>query len=86
MIVEWGHSVVVGVAMWFFGLIPPNGELDPIVGHFATILDPLEAGLTGLGGWIPWSLLAVCAGVTFVVWGIAFVVRIVKSFLPTMSG
>jgi hypothetical protein len=86
MIIEWGHGIIVNVVMWFFAFLPPSDLLEPINSELGSILAPLEAGLTGLGGWIPWTMLHICAGVTFAVWILAFVLRIAKSFLPTMSG
>lgn len=86
MILEYGHNVIVLVIEWFMTLMPPQPGLDDLNSQMATIFDPLEAGLTGLGAWMPWGVVQVCAGITLGLWGIAFVVRIVKSFLPTMSG
>lgn len=86
MILEYGHNVIVLILEWVMTLIPPQPGLDGLIVSMETIFDPLTAGLTGLGAWMPWTVLNATAAITASLWAVAFIVRIVKSFLPTMSG
>lgn len=86
MIIEWGYSVIMHVVGWLFSLMAPQTGLDGVAVQMSTIFDPLQAGLTGLGGWIPWGIVSTCAGITLALWLVTLGMRVIKSFLPTISG
>lgn len=86
MIIETGWNIAVSTVVWFFSFIPPIDALDPLAGQMATVFDPLEAALNGLGGWIPWTLAQTLAAAMLLLYLATLLLRVVKSFLPTMSG
>lgn len=86
MIIEYGHTLWTNLVVWLFTFIPPADGLEGLATTMETVLNPLDAALSGLGSWIPWGVANLCAVITLGFWGVALVVRVVKSFLPTMSG
>jgi len=86
MITEFLVAVVGNIAGWLSTLIPPNPDLDMLTAQMQSVFDPLEAGLNGLGAWIPWGVVNICATITLAFWLVTLVLRVVKSFLPTVSG
>ena len=86
MIVEWAMGVFSQFINWFFLFLPPVDELESAPAAIQAAMAPVDAALTGLGGWVPWGTIQAMLLVTFGFWGVAFGVRIIKSFLPAMNG
>lgn len=85
MIVEWISTLWTNASIWFLGLLPPFPATAPKVG-ISGILDPVSTGLSGLGGWIPWDVVATLLTVSMGLYLITLILRAVKSLLPTISG
>lgn len=86
MIIEWAMGLIGNLSAWFFLFLPPVDDLESAPDAIAAAMAPIDSALTGLGGWVPWGVLSGMAIMTFTFWGLALVVRVVKSFLPGMSG
>jgi hypothetical protein len=51
-----------------------------------SMLAPVAVGASGLGAWIPWTLLAVEAPIVIGAYVLSLVLRAIKSLIPTISG
>ena len=85
MITEWFIGIGVSFVTWFAGLIPTFDESVQNVG-LMSMLAPVAVGATGLGAWIPWTLLAIEAPIVIGAYVISLVLRAIKSLIPTISG
>jgi hypothetical protein len=86
VIIEYGHTIFTNLIVWLFTFIPAADGLEGLATGLEPAMSALDAGLSGLGSWIPWGVGNAAAVVTLGFWAVALVVRVVKSFLPTMSG
>lgn len=88
MIVEWFLDLVSTVIDWFFGLfdglsVPtwiksPPGYVHDFFGSFAS-----------LGAWVPWAVIGSVVALVLGVYGVGFVVKVVKQILahvPAFGG
>lgn len=74
------------MAIGLMSAMPPiEGAEDAQVG-LGNILGPVAHGLTGLGGWIPWDVVAILLPISVTLYLAGFVLRGVKAFIPTISG
>ena len=85
MITEWIIGLFERQAVWLLSLLPEMPNLDFAFG-LAAILAPVSGGLQGLGGWIPWPLVNFLLVTSVSLYILAFVLRIIKSLIPTISG
>ena len=88
MITEWLIALAVGVADWFLGIFPAWTVPAEIAGFDDTV-NGFTASFTGLGVWVPWTLLIVCIGITLGAVAVNWIVkaaRWVLGLVPTMGG
>ena len=85
MIVEKLMDVWTVIVVWFAGLIPEFDQAVQNVG-LMSMLAPVVVAAGGLGAWIPWPVLAVCAPVVIGAYVTSLVLRAIKSLIPTISG
>lgn len=85
MITEWLFGIWESIAIWFIGLLPVWPATEFAFG-LAAVLAPVSGGLQGLGGWIPWNLINVLLPISVSLYLAAFILRAVKSLIPTISG
>ena len=86
MISEFFINIWVTVSTWFLSLLPQMPGVEDASFGVGNILRPVAAGLTGLGGWIPWGTIAVLLPISVALYIAGFVLRAVKSLIPTISG
>lgn len=85
MITEAFMSLWTTVVVWFAGLIPPFDEAVQNAG-LMSMLAPVVVAAGGLGAWIPWPVLAVCAPIVIGAYVTSLILRAIKSLIPTISG
>lgn len=86
MIIEWLFSLWADISIGFMGMLPPIEGVDETKVGIGNILGPVAAGLTGLGGWIPWDVVNLLLPISVGLYLAGFVLRGVKAFIPTISG
>jgi hypothetical protein len=85
VISEFFIGIWVDMVTWVAGLIPTFDESVQNVG-LMSMLAPVAVGASGLGAWIPWTLLAVEAPIVIGAYVLSLVLRAIKSLIPTISG
>lgn len=86
MISEFFIDIWVNVSGWVLGLMPAMPAVDTAGIGLGNILAPVSHGLTGLGGWVPWGLVAILLPASVAFYLGSLLLRAVKSFIPTISG
>lgn len=86
MISEFFIDIWVNLCTWVLGLMPAIPALNGASVGIGNILGPVSAGLTGLGGWIPWEVVAILLPVSVTLYIGSLMLRAIKSFIPTISG
>lgn len=78
MIIEWLLDLVIGVVDWFFGLFDgweiPDLSPPPEIASLLSFLD-------GMGVWVPWAVIGVSITAVLGVWGVMFLIKIVRQVL-----
>ena len=85
MIIEWLLDLVVGVVDWFLSLFD-GFELPDIVTSPSGSISTLAANVQGMGVWVPWGVVAGAVGASLGVWGVMFIVKLVKQVLAHVPG
>lgn len=88
MISEWFIGLINTVATWFLGLFP-EWEAPAEIVNFDATLNGFTSSFSGLGVWVPWSLLVVCVGIAIAAYLVGITVRgarWVLGLVPTMGG
>lgn len=88
MIVEWLLDLADGFVAWFFRLFDGLDVPEWIAGPPAYVYD-FFGTLHSLGVWVPWFVMSSVAAVVLTVYGVGFIVKIVKQVLahvPVFGG
>jgi hypothetical protein len=85
MIVVWFFAVTGGFVGWFAGLLPAIAPFAVNVA-FGDLFTGFTDVANNLGAWLPWGTVHVCLPIVVGLYTSSFVIRIVKSLIPTVSG
>lgn len=80
MITEWLMSLAVWLGSAVLGMMPES-EADSLVRNSSSIVADVAGMASGINVWFPWSVAAICGVSTFTMWGLLFVVKIVRQLL-----
>jgi hypothetical protein len=85
VITSWILDLIADVWEAFLGAIPVPSE-DSWVSDISGSVSWVATTLSGLGAWIPFSLLGAVLGTVAVVWGVAVGIRIGRMVLSLFTG
>lgn len=88
MIVEWLLDLMLTVVDWLLGLVPPD-FLPSFVKSPPSELSQIAAQVEGMGVWVPWGVVAVAAASSLGVWGVLFVIKVIRQLfahVPQIGG
>lgn len=76
MITEWFMGLWQGISSWFLGLVPADAVKVPsAVTSLDTTVNGFLANFGGLGVWVPWPLVILCATLAVAVWAVGWLVK-----------
>jgi len=80
MIIEWLLDLALSIVEWIFSLfggiqIPGN------IRNPSGALGSLFSQIGSLGVWVPWGVISVCVVSVLGVWGIMFLVKVIRQFI-----
>ena len=85
MITLFFMSTWVALVGWSTSLLPPL-DVNVTNAGLMGILAPVAQGAYGLGAWIPWGTLGIEAPIVIGLYVTSLVARVIKSFIPLISG
>lgn len=85
MIAEWFFELALLVTDWFLSLFD-GFELPLTVTSPSGSIATLAANVYSMGVWVPWVVVAGAVGASIAVWGVMFVVKLVKQVMAHVPG